>query len=311
MVNYQNGKIYKIECLITGEYYIGSTCEPTLAQRLTKHVSSCKQWKIGKPTTTSFNILKRGNYKIYLIELYPCNSRDELHKREGEVIKLHKSSQMCLNRYIAGRKSREYYNDNKDILQDYKKTYYEDNKNKILDYHKDYYEANKDKMIEKQKVYNLTNREKISNRQKIFREENKEKIILRDKQYREDNKEMIATKSTISYKENKEKIKEQQKKYREKNKGKIKEHIEKYVEENKEKISKQRKQFREDNKEKLKEISKKYREDNKDKIKERKALKVVCECGSYICKGTEKRHSKTSKHALYLKSLQNIKIETV
>ena len=44
MVNYQLGKIYKIVCNITDECYVGSTCQPTLAHRLTKHVSAYKRF---------------------------------------------------------------------------------------------------------------------------------------------------------------------------------------------------------------------------------------------------------------------------
>ena len=39
MANYQLGKICKIIDLDSNQCYIGSTCEPTLAKRLAKHVS--------------------------------------------------------------------------------------------------------------------------------------------------------------------------------------------------------------------------------------------------------------------------------
>ena len=62
MVNYQLGKIYKIVCNITNECYVGSTTQPTLAMRLTKHVSECKRWKVGKiKKTKSYDIIDRGN----------------------------------------------------------------------------------------------------------------------------------------------------------------------------------------------------------------------------------------------------------
>ena len=49
MVNdYSKGKIYKIECNITGEVYIGSTTEPTLARRLSGHRRSFQSWKDGR-----------------------------------------------------------------------------------------------------------------------------------------------------------------------------------------------------------------------------------------------------------------------
>ena len=84
MADYQLGK-YKIECNITSEYYIGPTTEPTLARRLAKHMTSLGCWKRGTTgRTTSFVILERGDYSIYLVEAYACNSRDELRTKEGE-----------------------------------------------------------------------------------------------------------------------------------------------------------------------------------------------------------------------------------
>ena len=65
MVNYQNGKIYKIVCNDTNQIYIGSTAQPTLAMRLSKHVSSAKQHKSSNKTKCrSFDIIGRGNYNI-------------------------------------------------------------------------------------------------------------------------------------------------------------------------------------------------------------------------------------------------------
>ena len=36
--NFQEAKIYRIVCNVTGLQYYGATCEPTLARRLSKHV---------------------------------------------------------------------------------------------------------------------------------------------------------------------------------------------------------------------------------------------------------------------------------
>jgi hypothetical protein len=172
MPNYQDGKIYKIVCNITDECYIGSTTEPTIARRLATHVSSFKRWKAGKRNkTTSFDIIDRGDYQIFLIETYPCNSKDELHSREGEIIRKYKSECECVNSYIAGRTIKEWYQDNKDKIQEYMKEYREDNKDKIKQYCEEYYENNK----EHKKKYYEENKEKISEKHKIYREENKEK----------------------------------------------------------------------------------------------------------------------------------------
>ena len=83
MLNYQLGKIYKIECNVTGKVYIGSTCEPTLARRLTKDVGNYRCYLKGtNHYITSFDVLQNRNYDIVLIESYPCDTKDELHARE-------------------------------------------------------------------------------------------------------------------------------------------------------------------------------------------------------------------------------------
>jgi hypothetical protein len=84
MPDYSNGKIYKIVCNITNECYIGSTCEPILARRLAGHVSKYKSYLNGKyHYVTSYKIIANGNYDIVLIELFPCDTKDQLHARES------------------------------------------------------------------------------------------------------------------------------------------------------------------------------------------------------------------------------------
>jgi hypothetical protein len=71
MTDYQKGKIYRIVCNITGLTYYGSTCEPTLARRLAKHVGNYKRFKDGKEESymTSYKVLEGGDYTIVLVEL--------------------------------------------------------------------------------------------------------------------------------------------------------------------------------------------------------------------------------------------------
>ena len=83
MPDYQLGKIYKIECNVTGKVYIGSTCEPTLARRLAGHITNYKRYLNGKSNyVTSFKIFENGDYCIVLLEKYPCDTKDELLARE-------------------------------------------------------------------------------------------------------------------------------------------------------------------------------------------------------------------------------------
>ena len=49
MVNYQNGKIYKLKCHTTNQIYIGSTTERLLCQRLRYHVKDYNRYKLNEP----------------------------------------------------------------------------------------------------------------------------------------------------------------------------------------------------------------------------------------------------------------------
>ena len=60
MVNYGNGKIYKIEPICDhddGDVYIGSTTKQYLSQRMDTHRTGYKSWRIGKHGKTSSYIL--------------------------------------------------------------------------------------------------------------------------------------------------------------------------------------------------------------------------------------------------------------
>jgi len=159
MPNYQQAKIYTIRSPSTDEVYVGSTCEPTLARRMAGHRGNFKKWKNKKTNyTSSFKLLELGNAYIELLENYPCGSKDELHKREGELIRGHPN---CVNMCIAGRTKAEYYADNKDKVKQYQQA----NKEKIAARVKQYQQANKDKL----KQYREDNRERIkANKKKKY-----------------------------------------------------------------------------------------------------------------------------------------------
>jgi hypothetical protein len=95
MLDYSLGKIYKIVCNITGDVYIGSTCEPILARRLAQHFSSYKRYLNGKTRfTTSYKVIEHVNYDIVLIELFPCDTKDQLYARESHYTQ----TIQCVNR---------------------------------------------------------------------------------------------------------------------------------------------------------------------------------------------------------------------
>ena len=184
MVNYQNGKIYRLDCLTTGKVYIGSTTKETLAMRLTEHVSQFKKWIEGKTVITSFQIIENGNYKISLIELYPCDSKDELTARESYYIR----TMECVNKVIPDRTKEEYNSQ-----------YYEKNKDKLLKQMKQYEETHKEKLEEYRKLYNETHKDKITEYQKKYRETHKEQRVEYDKQYNEAHQEQIKKRKKEHY----------------------------------------------------------------------------------------------------------------
>jgi len=146
MPNYQDGKIYKIVCNITDECYIGSTTQPTLARRLTGHITDYKRFKEGKGNkVTSHEIIHRSDYQILLIENFPCNSRDELTAREGEIIRDYKINCNCVNRCVAGRTKKQWNKENEEKIKEQRKVYKLDNKEKIKEYSKEYDKSYREK----------------------------------------------------------------------------------------------------------------------------------------------------------------------
>ena len=108
MPDYSKGKIYTIRNRNDDtKIYVGSTIQP-LAVRFAGHkrdckTERCKNFKIYIEVNNDWD-----NWYIELYEYYPCNSKEELLKREGEVIRLIGT----LNMKISGRNYKEWYIDN-------------------------------------------------------------------------------------------------------------------------------------------------------------------------------------------------------
>ena len=147
MPDYQKGKIYKLWSPSKNLVYYGSTTE-TISRRLSKHLTDYNRYN-NKTTTryvNSFKILECDDYKIELVEEYPCNNRQQLCKKEGEYIKANE----CINKCVAGRTPKEYYNDNIDKKKDYDADYRDANADKIKQYNKEY--RAKQKELKKEKL---------------------------------------------------------------------------------------------------------------------------------------------------------------
>lgn len=122
MADYSKGKIYRI---VGGDgVYIGSTTRD-LRFRWTEHTYAYKKGG-SRSVFELFNKYGVDNCRIELVEEYPCTTRQELHRREGEVIK----ECQCVNSLIAGRTSAEWYNDTIEIRRLQQKEWEERNKEK-------------------------------------------------------------------------------------------------------------------------------------------------------------------------------------
>jgi len=142
MPDYSKGKIYKLWSPSTGLTYVGSTCQ-TLAMRLGEHRRGKGQYDRDptKKYVSSYKVIGCPDYRIDLIEEYPCENKMQLNKREGEFILASK----CVNRCVAGRTDKQYRETNIEMLRG------KDRARK---------RANK----EKTKLYILANRDRIERR---------------------------------------------------------------------------------------------------------------------------------------------------
>ena len=201
--DYSKGKIYCIRNDINDEIYIGSTCQ-SLSQRMAQHRRTLKCGKLGGMKLYNLMIdLGEENFYIELIEEYPCENKDQLRKREGEFIREHQTE---LNTKLAGRKSLEYYYDNKERVMESKKEYRKDNKDKIREYDQKHYWENVEQILERQQKYRENNKEKIKEIMKTHYENNREEIKQKKKKHYEQNKEAILQKKREYRNKNKDEI---------------------------------------------------------------------------------------------------------
>ena len=179
---FNTSMIYSIRSPATERYYIGSTTQK-LCKRFSDHNINYKAYLKGTGGfTTSFKILELGDAYIELLEEINCDNRNQLEKREGELIREHKNN--CVNKYIAGRTKKEYKIDNIESIKAINKQYKIDNKESIL---------------KQNKQYRTDNIEIITKNNKQYYNDNKESISKQHKQYKIDNKESIKANAKLPY----------------------------------------------------------------------------------------------------------------
>jgi hypothetical protein len=163
MRDYKQGKIYTIRCKYDDSLiYVGSTVE-RLCVRMARHRASSKQDKcINFPLYQEVN---KTNWDDWFIELYedcPCESKEQLNKREGQIIR----EIATLNKQVAGRTKQEYYRDNCEKINEKKKQYHRDNAAYFNEKKKQYRRENAERIKEWKKEYHRENSALINERQR-------------------------------------------------------------------------------------------------------------------------------------------------
>jgi len=180
MTNYLEGKIYMITTNHNCKIYIGSTTL-TLEERLKDHKTRYNLWKIDPERQTflsSFELLDFDDYKIELLENFPCETEQDLLNREGFYMKLHRP--FIVNIHILTRTNKEWREEHKAYIKECNKKYYEENKEQIKEQHKEYRAENIIKVKEGQKKHYNEHKEAILAKDKKYREKNIDKIKARN-----------------------------------------------------------------------------------------------------------------------------------
>ncbi len=175
---YQQTLVYGIICLITGEMYVGSTIL-TLKKRIDDHIRqrSCSAWQI----------LERGNYKVYEIQRWPCNTRREKLTLEGGWQRAYKASfgDFLVNKQMEGF----FANDSPEAKRVYDKQYREEHKDEKQAYDKQYREEHTEERQAYRKQYDEEHKEERQAYRKQYDEEHKEEKQAYNKDYYEEHKD--------------------------------------------------------------------------------------------------------------------------
>lgn len=93
---YGQGKVYRIVDN-HGQVYIGSTVR-SLNTRYSEHKKAFRAWQEGKAQyCTSYEVLKSGINGIFLLEDYPCESKEQLLEREKYYVQ---QTPNCVNKVL-------------------------------------------------------------------------------------------------------------------------------------------------------------------------------------------------------------------
>jgi hypothetical protein len=183
MPDYQNGKIYKITGT-TDEgdelIYIGSTTQK-LCVRFASHKRDLKNKNF-----SSKQVVSCSNCLITLIELFPCNSKEELLARERYYFDLYDCVNKLKPKLLEGERkeyNKQWRIENADEIKEYNKQWRIENADEIKENQKQYRIENADEIKENQKQWYIDNANKKKEYNKQWRIENADKFKEINKEY--------------------------------------------------------------------------------------------------------------------------------
>jgi hypothetical protein len=149
MPDYSKAKIYAIRAPGTDSVYIGSTTK-ALSARMANHRATYRMWKDGRlnGVCASKGLMEQDGCYIELLEDFPCDNKEQLNKREGEIIR---SMPNAINKNVAGRTSSEYFQENKEVIVAKHNEWLAANKERVAEAHKNWVAANRERRNQKKR----------------------------------------------------------------------------------------------------------------------------------------------------------------
>ena len=167
-INYENTIMYKFVCndLNITDTYAGHTTEFT--KRKWGHKTCCHNKNSKNHNLKIYQTIRENggwaNWSMIEIEKYQCVDGNEAGARERYW---YEQLNANMNMQTPNRSQKEYQNDKKDIISEYKKQYDNDNKKILSENNKQYRNDNKEILVVKHKQYYDENKDKICKNNKL------------------------------------------------------------------------------------------------------------------------------------------------
>jgi hypothetical protein len=155
----EKGFVYKISSPQTDKVYIGSTFKK-LKTRLYQHKIAYTRFLNGGKNLGAFDVVKYDDCVIEELESFEGLNRKGLSVFERKWYDIYKNKVCNIN--IPNRTKRDWEDENRDFLENWKKEYRINNRDKINKFANEYYHNNKEKVINVQRKYQEKNKAKIS-----------------------------------------------------------------------------------------------------------------------------------------------------